>query len=83
MKSAVGVEGLPHVLIPDPQGIVRWEGYPLLQGYELSEKVAADIIAKTASSEQAGLVSGAPDCLCVSGVAVQSRLPGMKSRGRA
>ncbi|MGA3145158.1 MAG: TlpA disulfide reductase family protein [Verrucomicrobiota bacterium] len=30
MKKAVGVTGIPHVLIMDPQGIVRWEGYPLL-----------------------------------------------------
>ena len=45
-KTAVGVTGIPHVLIIDPKGIVRWEGYPLLQGYELSEKVVADIISK-------------------------------------
>ena len=25
-KKAVGVTGIPHVLIIDPQGIVRWEG---------------------------------------------------------
>ena len=46
MKKAVGVTGIPHVLIIDPKGIVRWEGYPLLEGYELSEKVVADILAK-------------------------------------
>lgn len=48
-KNAVGVTGIPHVLILDPQGIVRWEGYPFLQGYELSEKVVADIIARYSS----------------------------------
>jgi cytochrome c biogenesis protein CcmG/thiol:disulfide interchange protein DsbE len=46
MKKAVGVAGIPHVLILDPEGIVRWEGYPLLDGHELTEKVVADLIAK-------------------------------------
>jgi thiol-disulfide isomerase/thioredoxin len=46
MKKAVGVTGIPHVLIIDPRGIVRWEGYPLLKGHELDEKVVADILAK-------------------------------------
>jgi cytochrome c biogenesis protein CcmG, thiol:disulfide interchange protein DsbE len=46
MKKAVGVTGIPHVMIMDPDGIVRWEGYPLLDGHELTEKVVADIIAK-------------------------------------
>jgi thiol-disulfide isomerase/thioredoxin len=46
MKNTVEVTGIPHVLIIDPQGIVRWEGYPFLDGYELSEKVVADIVAR-------------------------------------
>lgn len=46
MKSAVEVTGIPHVLVIDPQGIVRWEGFPFLQGFELNEKVLADIIAQ-------------------------------------
>jgi thiol-disulfide isomerase/thioredoxin len=45
-KTAVGVTGIPHVLIIDPKGIVRWEGFPLLQGHELNEKVVADIISQ-------------------------------------
>jgi len=48
-KNAVGVTGIPHVLIIDPQGIVRWEGFPFLQGYELNEKVVADILARYSS----------------------------------
>ena len=47
-KKAVEVKGIPHVLIIDPQGIVRWEGFPLLDGFELTEKVVADILAKPA-----------------------------------
>jgi cytochrome c biogenesis protein CcmG, thiol:disulfide interchange protein DsbE len=45
-KKAVEVKGIPHVMIMDPEGIVRWEGFPLLEGYELTEKVVADILAK-------------------------------------
>ena len=45
-KRAVGVTGIPHVLLIDPQGIVRWEGFPLLNGFELTEQVVADILAK-------------------------------------
>jgi hypothetical protein len=46
MKKEVEVTGIPHVLIIDPQGIVRWEGFPLLGGHELTEKVVADILKK-------------------------------------
>jgi len=45
MKKTVGVEGIPHIMIIDPQGIVRWEGFPLLEGYELTEKVVGDILS--------------------------------------
>ena len=43
-KKAMEVTGIPHVLIIDPKGIVRWEGFPFLQHYELNEKVVVDII---------------------------------------
>ena len=45
-KEAVEVKGIPHVMIIDPQGIVRWEGFPLLTGHELTEKVVANILTK-------------------------------------
>ena len=45
-KSVVGVTGIPHVMLIDPQGIVRWEGFPFLKGYELNEQVIADIISR-------------------------------------
>ena len=45
-KDKIKVEGIPHVILIDPNGIVRWEGFPLLEGYELTEKVVADILAK-------------------------------------
>jgi thiol-disulfide isomerase/thioredoxin len=43
-EKAVGVTAIPHILIIDPKGIVRWEGFPSQKGYELTGKVVADII---------------------------------------
>jgi cytochrome c biogenesis protein CcmG, thiol:disulfide interchange protein DsbE len=43
---AVDVHGIPHVLLIDPSGIVRWEGYPLLEGNELTEQVVEEILTK-------------------------------------
>ena len=37
-KKLLEVSGIPHVIILDPQGVVRWEGFPFLEGHELSEK---------------------------------------------
>jgi peroxiredoxin len=44
MKKAYGVRGIPHVVIIDPKGIVRWEGYPFLSGHELTEEVVGDLL---------------------------------------
>ena len=49
-KKAVEVKGIPHVILIDPEGIVRWEGFPLLDGYELTEKIVEDILAKGSKS---------------------------------
>jgi hypothetical protein len=46
MKKALAVTGIPHVILIDPQGIVRWEGFPLLEGEQLSEQVVAGILEK-------------------------------------
>lgn len=43
-KNRVGVTGLPHVMLIDPKGYVRWEGFPYLKGHEFSDKVIADTI---------------------------------------
>lgn len=47
MNQALEVKGIPHCILIDPDGIVRWEGYPLLAGNELTEKVVAGILAAT------------------------------------
>ena len=43
-KSALEVRGIPHVLLIDPKGIVRWEGFPLLEGDELTLQVVKQLI---------------------------------------
>ncbi len=45
MNKALEVKGIPHVIIVDPEGIVRWEGFPLLEGCELTERVVAGLVA--------------------------------------
>jgi cytochrome c biogenesis protein CcmG/thiol:disulfide interchange protein DsbE len=50
MKQELEVSGIPHVILMDPQGIVRWEGFPLLNGYELTESVIEEIIKKYGES---------------------------------
>ena len=47
MKKALEVEGIPHCIIIDPEGIVRWEGFPFLGGHELTEKVVEKILAQS------------------------------------
>jgi thiol-disulfide isomerase/thioredoxin len=45
-KSTFAVSGIPHVIIIDPKGIIRWEGFPFLQGYELTDQVLEDLFKK-------------------------------------
>jgi cytochrome c biogenesis protein CcmG/thiol:disulfide interchange protein DsbE len=45
-KKELEVTGIPHVIIIDPKGIVRWEGFPFLDGYELNDQVIDDLLAK-------------------------------------
>ncbi|MEZ4793548.1 MAG: TlpA disulfide reductase family protein [Gelidibacter sp.] len=46
LNNAYGIQGIPHVVLIDPKGTVRWEGFPFLAGHELSSKVIEAIIAK-------------------------------------
>jgi cytochrome c biogenesis protein CcmG, thiol:disulfide interchange protein DsbE len=46
MNKELEVKGIPHVIVIDPKGIVRWEGYPLLGGHELTEEVMTEILSK-------------------------------------
>jgi len=44
MKNELGVFGIPHVIIIEPGGYVVWEGFPFLNGYELTEEVVEKIL---------------------------------------
>jgi thiol-disulfide isomerase/thioredoxin len=46
LKSTFAVTGIPHVVLIDPKGIVRWEGFPFLQGNELTDAVLEDLFQK-------------------------------------
>ncbi len=52
-KKAVNVDGIPHVLLVDPQGIVRWEGFPLLEGHELTDGVIEQALNQFAATANA------------------------------
>jgi Na+-transporting NADH:ubiquinone oxidoreductase subunit A len=46
MSKTYEVSGIPHIVIIDPQGIVRWQGFPFLAGYELTDEVIDEILEK-------------------------------------
>ena len=46
MKDKLGVWGIPHVILLEPQhGCVIWEGFPLLEGYELTDEIIEKSLA--------------------------------------
>ena len=45
MKEKMGVFGIPHAIIVEPDGYVVWEGFPLLKGHELTEQIIEKILA--------------------------------------
>ena len=44
LHKALGITAVPHAILVDPEGIVRWEGYPLLKGHELTAEMIEEII---------------------------------------
>ena len=44
MKEKMGVFGIPHAIIVEPGGYVVWEGFPLLEGHELTEQTVQKIL---------------------------------------
>ncbi len=44
MKTALGITGIPHAILLEPQGGVVWEGFPLLDGHELTPEVVERIL---------------------------------------
>lgn len=45
-KKQLEVKGIPHVVLIDPKGVVRWEGFPLLPGHELTKEKIQELIRK-------------------------------------
>jgi cytochrome c biogenesis protein CcmG, thiol:disulfide interchange protein DsbE len=46
LQEKMQVKGIPHCILVDPSGIVRWEGLPTLPGHELTEAVIQEILNK-------------------------------------
>lgn len=46
LKNIYQVKGIPHCVIINPEGIVVWEGWPQLEGHELTAEVIEDLIKK-------------------------------------
>jgi thiol-disulfide isomerase/thioredoxin len=44
LKKQYEVTGIPHCVIINPAGTVVWEGFPLLEGYKLTEDVVAGLL---------------------------------------
>ncbi len=44
--TTVGIVGMPHVMFIDPEGIVRWQGFPLLEGNDITEQVVKEWLEK-------------------------------------
>jgi len=45
MKKELGVWGIPHVILLEPEGHVIWEGFPLQKHYELTDEIIEKILA--------------------------------------
>ena len=46
MYSELEITGIPHVLLIDTKGVVRWEGFPFLDGDELTPEVVGLLIKR-------------------------------------
>lgn len=45
VKGVIGVQGIPHVLVIDSKGVVRWQGFPQSEEDRLTTEVLRTIIA--------------------------------------
>lgn len=46
LKDGLEVKGIPHMILIDPKGVVRWEGFPTLSGHEFTEEILKELIDK-------------------------------------
>ena len=59
MKEALGVVGIPHVILYGEDRTVRWQGFPADPTHPLTEEVVAAVIA--ADRKRRGLDPVRPD----------------------
>ncbi len=57
-KKGLGVFGIPHVILLEPEGYVVWEGFPLLMDYELTEEIVEQILSVGRDKQQADSTDG-------------------------
>ncbi|MBS1713750.1 MAG: TlpA family protein disulfide reductase [Armatimonadetes bacterium] len=51
-SKALGVQGIPHVMIVSPDGIVRWQGFPGSTEDPLTEKVLEQIVKASRAGQE-------------------------------
>lgn len=47
LKKELEITGIPHAILVDPKGIVRWQGYPFEPGHTLTLDVLRGVLAPT------------------------------------
>ena len=52
-KKGLGVFGIPHVVLLEPDGYVVWEGFPLLKDYELTAEIIEQVLSVGREEQQA------------------------------
>jgi len=45
LKKTLQVRGIPHVILINPEGVIVWQGFPKLPGFELTPEVLENLIA--------------------------------------
>jgi thiol-disulfide isomerase/thioredoxin len=44
MSNELEITGIPHLILVDPTGVVRWQGYPFEPGHEFTEAVLDELL---------------------------------------
>jgi len=57
-KKGLGVFGIPHVVLLEPDGYVVWEGFPLLKDYELTAEIIEQVLSVGRDKQQADSSDG-------------------------
>lgn len=52
-SKAIGIQGIPHVLVISADGIVRWQGFPLDDSDPLTEAVVSKIVTASKAAATA------------------------------